>query len=135
MLLRNNLYTISQKEINGLNGCFTIELNSSHFIYLAHFPEEPPHDGRPRSGAVQIGQELLELLLEESCLKKYRLEIKKVKNVKFLSVISPKNNTTIVYTMKKVEMSEDAMEVKAQIDVSFKDEIKAKISLVLSVSC
>lgn len=132
MLLRNNLYTISQKEINGLNGCFTIELNSSHFIYLAHFPEEPIIPG---VCIVQIGQELLELLLEESCLKKYRLEIKKVKNVKFLSVISPKNNTTIVYTMKKVEMSEDAMEVKAQIDVSFKDEIKAKISLVLSVSC
>lgn len=132
MLLRNNLYTISQKEINGLNGCFTIELNSSHFIYLAHFPEEPI---TPGVCIVQIGQELLELLLEESCLKKYRLEIKKVKNVKFLSVISPKNNTTIVYTMKKVKMSEDAMEVKAQIDVSFKDEIKAKISLVLSVSC
>ena len=132
MLLRNNLYTISLKEINGLNGCFTIELNSSHFIYLAHFPEEPI---TPGVCIVQIGQELLELLLEESCLKKYRLEIKKVKNVKFLSVISPKNNTTIVYTMKKVEMSEDAMEVKAQIDVSFKDEIKAKISLVLSVSC
>lgn len=132
MLLRNNLYTISQIEINGLNGCFTIELNSSHFIYLAHFPEEPI---TPGVCIVQIGQELLELLLEESCLKKYRLEIKKVKNVKFLSVISPKNNTTIVYTMKKVEMSEDAMEVKAQIDVSFKDEIKAKISLVLSVSC
>lgn len=132
MLLRNNLYTISQKEINGLNGCFTIELNSSHFIYLAHFPEEPI---TPGVCIVQIGQELLELLLEESCLKKYRLEIKKVKNVKFLSVISPKNNTTIVYTMKKVEMSEDAMEVKAQIDVSSKDEIKAKISLVLSVSC
>ena len=132
MILRNNLYTISQKEINGLNGCFTIELNSSHFIYLAHFPEEPI---TPGVCIVQIGQELLELLLEESCLKKYRLEIKKVKNVKFLSVISPKNNTTIVYTMKKVEMSEDAMEVKAQIDVSFKDEIKAKISLVLSVSC
>ena len=132
MLLRNNLYTISQKEINGLNGCFTIELNSSHFIYLAHFPEEPI---TPGVCIVQIGQELLELLLEESCLKKYRLEIKKVKNVKFLSVISPKNNTTIVYTMKQAEMSEDAMEVKAQIDVSFKDEIKAKISLVLSVSC
>ena len=132
MLLRNNLYTISQKEINGLNGCFTIELNSSHFIYSPHFPEEPI---TPGVCIVQIGQELLELLLEESCLKKYRLEIKKVKNVKFLSVISPKNNTTIVYTMKKVEMSEDAMEVKAQIDVSFKDEIKAKISLVLSVSC
>ena len=132
MLLRNNLYTISQKEINGLNGCFTIELNSSHFIYLAHFPEEPI---APGVCIVQIGQELLELLLEESCLKKYRLEIKKVKNVKFLSVISPKNNTTIVYTMKKVEMSEDAMEVKAQIDVSSKDEIKAKIYLVLSVSC
>lgn len=132
MLLRNNLYTISQKEIDGLNGCFTIELNSSHFIYLAHFPEEPI---TPGVCIVQIGQELLELLLEESFLKKYRLEIKKVKNVKFLSVISPKNNTTIVYTMKKVEMSEDATEVKAQIEVSFKDEIKAKISLVLCVSC
>ena len=107
-------------------------MKAAHLMYLARCAEEGVTAG---VCIVQIGQELLELLLEESCLKKYRLEIKKVKNVKFLSVISPKNNTTIVYRMKKVEMSEDAREVRAQIDVSFKDEIKAKISLVLSVSC
>lgn len=132
MQLRNNLYTITDKEVNGLFGSFTIELNPSHFIYKAHFPNEPI---TPGVCIVQIGKELLELLLEENHSNKLILEITKVKNVKFLSVISPRETTTVIYQMKKVEMSEDGGEIKAQIVVISKEKVMAKISLVLKMIC
>ena len=57
-----------------------------------------------------------------------------VKNVKFLSVLSPEKNTTVVYQLKKVEMSEDNAELKAQVVVSAGEEAKAKMSLVLKIT-
>ncbi len=132
MLLRNNLYTVTQKEVDGLKGHFVLELNPSCFIYQAHFPGEPI---TPGVCIVQMGKELLEELLEEHIQKKVGLEICKVKNVKFLSVISPNETTVITYQMKKVEMSEDGSEMKAQMVITSGEEAKAKISLVLSVRC
>lgn len=132
MQLRNNLYTITEKNVDGLTGHFVLALNPSCFIYQAHFPGEPI---TPGVCIVQMGAELLEDLLGESLQKKVELEICKVKNVKFLSVITPKETTVITYRMKKVEMSEDGSEVKAQMVVTSGDEAKAKISLVLSVKC
>ncbi len=132
MLLKNNLYTVTQKEIDGLKGRFVLALNPSCFIYQAHFPGEPI---TPGVCIVQMGKELLEELLEEHLQKKVGLEISKVKNVKFLSVISPNETTVITYQMKKVEMSEDGSEMKAQMVITSGEEAKAKISLVLSVRC
>ena len=132
MLLRNNLYTVTQKEVDGLKGHFELALNPSCFIYQTHFPGEPI---TPGVCIVQMGKELLEELLEENLQKKVGLEISKVKNVKFLSVISPNESTVITYQMKKVEMSEDGSEMKAQMVVTSGEEAKAKISLVLSVRC
>ena len=132
MQLRNNLYTVTRKEVDGLTGQFTLALNPSCFIYQAHFPGEPI---TPGVCIVQMGQELLEDLLGEALQKKVELEIRKVKNVKFLSVISPTETTVIAYQMKKVEISEDGSEVKAQMVVASGDEAKAKISLVLGVGC
>lgn len=132
MLLRNNLYTVTHKEVDGLKGHFVLALNPSCFIYQAHFPGEPI---TPGVCIVQMGKELLEDLLEEKLQKKVGLEISKVKNVKFLSVISPNESTAITYQMKKVEMSEDGSEMKAQMVITSGEEAKAKISLVLSVRC
>ncbi len=132
MLLRNNLYTVTHKEVDGLKGHFVLALNPSCFIYQAHFPGEPI---TPGVCIVQMGKELLEDLLEENLQKKVGLEISKVKNVKFLSVISPNESTVITYQMKKVEMSEDGSEMKAQMVITSGEEAKAKISLVLSVRC
>ena len=132
MLLRNNLYTVTHKEVDGWKGHFVLALNPSCFIYQAHFPGEPI---TPGVCIVQMGKELLEDLLEEKLQKKVGLEISKVKNVKFLSVISPNESTAITYQMKKVEMSEDGSEMKAQMVITSGEEAKAKISLVLSVRC
>ena len=132
MQLRNNLYTVTEKMVDGLTGYFELALTPSCFIYQAHFPGEPI---TPGVCIVQIGKELLEDLLGEGLQKKVKLEIYKVKNVKFLSVISPNESTVITYQMKKVEMSEDGSEVKVQMVVTSGDETKAKISLVLNVKC
>ena len=132
MQLRNNLYTVTEKKVDGLTGYFELALTPSCFIYQAHFPSEPI---TPGVCIVQRGTELMEDLLGEGLQKKVKLEICRVKNVKFLSVISPKGSTVITYLMKKVEMSEDGSEVKAQMVVTSGDEAKAKISLVLSVKC
>lgn len=132
MLLRNNLYTVTHKEVDGWKGHFVLALTPSCFIYQAHFPSEPI---TPGVCIVQMGKELLEDLLEENLQKKVGLEISKVKNVKFLSVISPNESTAITYQMKKVEMSEDGSEMKAQMVITSGEEAKAKISLVLSVRC
>lgn len=55
MLLRNNLYTVTQKEVDGLKGHFELALNPSCFIYQAHFPGEPI---TPGVCIVQMGKEL-----------------------------------------------------------------------------
>ena len=102
---------------------FRLRLNPEHFIYQAHFPGEPV---TPGVCILQIGKELLAELLQES------LEITHVKNVKFLSVISPLKEKEISYTFKKIETSEDSQEVKAQIIVASDEETKAKISFTCS---
>ncbi len=132
MQLRNKLYKVIQKDSAGLKGSFVLELNPSCFIYQAHFPGEPI---TPGVCIVQMGKELLEELLGDVWQRKVETEITKVKNVKFLSVISPNESTVINFQIKKVEVSEEDPEIKAQISVLSEDEAKAKMSLVLREKC
>ena len=120
MQLRNNLYTVTGKEIGEETTRFAIQLTPSCFIYQAHFPGEPI---TPGVCIVQIGKELLEDMLHQS------LEISMVKNVKFLSPISPEETTSIEYKIGKMTLFDDGT-VKAQIVVSAETGVKAKISLV-----
>ena len=134
MKLKNNLYTIKDKQLvqptdggtasgrKVLSGFYELELNPSCFIYQAHFPGEPI---MPGVCIMQMGQEVLEDALEKT------LQVIAVKNIKFLSVISPKETTCITYLLKKVELSEDEQSVKAQLVVMVGEEAKAKISFTL----
>lgn len=119
MQLKNNLYTIKSRRTDGLSGSYDIQLNPSCAIYKAHFPGQPI---TPGVCIVQIGKELLEELMGE------KLNIIRVKNVKFLSIISPVETTDITYTFKKVECSDEESEIKTQIVVASDCEMKAKIS-------
>ena len=122
MKLKNNLYTIKNKQLDGLTGSYELELNPSCFIYQAHFPGEPI---TPGVCIMQMGKEVLEDALGKT------LQVASVKNIKFLSIISPKETTNIIYQLKKVELSEDGQSVKAQLVVMAGDEAKAKISFTL----
>ena len=134
MKLKNNLYTIKDRRLElptagdaasdkiALSGSYELELNPSCFIYQAHFPGEPI---TPGVCIMQMGKEVLEDALGKT------LQVASVKNIKFLSIISPKETTSIIYQLKKVELSEDGQSVKAQLVVMAGDEAKAKISFTL----
>ncbi|MBF1385793.1 hydroxymyristoyl-ACP dehydratase [Prevotella aurantiaca] len=130
MQLKNNLYKIISKEEDSSMVNYTIELNPSCVIYQAHFPKEPI---TPGVCIVQIGKELIEELLTEKMSVSCKLEIVKVKNVKFLSVISPRDTLHIMYQMKKVELSDDNKMVEAQWVVLSDEKVMAKTSLVMKV--
>ncbi len=129
MQLRNNLYIVTDRTVDGVSARYTLQLQPSCFIYQAHFPGEPI---TPGVCIVQIGKELVDDLLQTKGMSGHT-EIAKVKNVKFLSVLSPETTTSVVYDIKKVEVSEDKREIKVQIVVTDSEEAKAKISLVLKV--
>ena len=128
MQLKNNIYKIIGKEDESGVVDYTIQLIPSCFIYQAHFPGEPI---TPGVCIVQIGKELIEELLAEQISKSQTLEIIKVKNVKFLSVISPNETKQLVYQVKKMDLSEDGTKVEAQVVVLSEHKTMAKISLVM----
>ena len=129
MKLKNNLYKIICKEEVDSIFIYTIELNPSCVIYQAHFPGEPI---TPGVCVLQIGKEIIENLLEQS-LSSYKLEIIKVKNVKFLSVISPNETPILTYQIRKLEFLDDKMTIESQIVVNSVDKTMAKISLVMKL--
>ena len=127
MQLKNNLYTIKDKQVqDGLSGSkYELELNPSNIIYQAHFPGEPI---TPGVCIVQMGQELVEDALQK------KLHISFVKNVKFLSVLTPQQSVAVTFLLQKVQVSDDGDEVKVQFVVTSADEAKAKVSMVLQAN-
>lgn len=124
MQLKNNLYTIARKQLEeGYSGSlYELKLIPSSVIYQAHFPGEPI---TPGVCIVQMGKELVEDALQQE------LHISYVKNVKFLSILTPTQSTSATFLLQKITFSEDGKEVKAQIVVTSGDEAKAKLSMVL----
>lgn len=128
MQLKNNLYKIIRKEGVGPVVNYAIELIPSCVIYAAHFPGEPI---TPGVCIVQMSKELVEELLSEQRSTLCKLMITKVKNVKFLSIISPNEMLQLTYQVKKLVTSEDGTSVETQLIVLSEEKPMAKISLVL----
>lgn len=105
MRLLNNLYTVTAYEKVNDSHKYLIRLNENNPIYSYHFP------GNPITPGVCILQILSELC-EETFVK--HLQIKNYINVKYLNVISPKENTDITVEFNASETSE-GMKVKATV--------------------
>ncbi len=125
MILKNELYTVTGTNVTDTTAEYNLEMNAGHFIYKAHFPGQPI---TPGVCIVQIAKELLEDYVQKP------LEIVKIKNVKFLSVITPDETTSVTYQLAKVAIDEDSHTVKVQATVSTQTEAKAKVSLVCCYS-
>lgn len=119
MKLQNSLFTVLSHTVTENRHDFNIRLDAEHFIYKAHFPGEPITPG------VCIMQIALELM-EEAAEKK--LEVKCVKNVKFLRIITPQEVTEVCYSLQKLTIEENM--VKCQITVSAGTDVYAKLSLI-----
>ena len=118
MTLKDSLYHITQKT----GQRYEVLLDEKHFIYQAHFPGEPV---TPGVCIIQIAKELLEDHLQRDFV------IRQVKNVKFLSVISPIKTPRVSYTFDKLSVLEETGECKVQIMVTAGDEVLAKLSMTV----
>jgi 3-hydroxyacyl-[acyl-carrier-protein] dehydratase len=133
MILKDSFYTINRQLTGeGISGgetmgdltrgvAYEIRLNESHFIYQAHFPSEPI---TPGVCIIQIAKELLEESLRQ------HLEIKAVKNVKFLHVISPMRTPLITFEFGKMTKDDTAKTCQVQVLVSAAEALLAKLSFI-----
>ena len=125
MILKNSLYTIADKKMDGSGIFYQILLDKNHFIYKAHFPNEPI---TPGVCIIQIAKELLEDYLHEE------YEISYVKNIKFLSVLSPFSTPTVAYVFDKVTFLPETNECKTQVQVQQDNALFAKLSIIFKKS-
>lgn len=129
MELRNSLYNrgewIEENETWRVN----ITLHSSHIIFQSHFPGEPV---MPGVCILQIAKELLEDYW--NC----QLKLIRIKNVKFLYVITPEKHSHISFVLERedreseqeVRKGEDA-EINVKMHVESDDTIFSKISMTV----
>lgn len=102
---------------------YVIELNADHYIYGAHFPGHPV---TPGVCLVQMVQELLSYTME--C----RLYTRSIRNVKFVSIVSPLTDARIVVVVTKLEQEDGQVKVQARIEgADDSSRLFAKMSLVL----
>lgn len=119
MRLKDSLYKIGASRLSEGGAEYDIRLNPEHFIYAAHFPGEPI---TPGVVIMQISVELLSDYVGNP------LEIKMVKNIKFLKIISPAEVTELSWQIGKVSKDENG-DVKAQFTVVSGDAVYAKLSI------
>ena len=119
MELLNNFFTIKGVETADGGTVYTVSLNAGHTIYKAHFPEMPV---TPGVCIIQMAVELLSYQLEK------KLNIQTIKNVKFLSVISPDETPEVSYSIQGVKEADGVVEAK--VTVASGEKTFAKISLI-----
>lgn len=118
MFFRNNLYFIDDIKRTDEGSIYTLHLNPGHIIYKAHFPGEPI---TPGVCIMQIGVELIADTVGSN------VDIKTVKNVKFLSILRP-NCLTLSVEIHRIII--DGLNVNAHVVFSSTGVIIAKISLI-----
>ena len=117
MILKDQLYTIKKKETNGDSATVSIVLNPECFIYKAHFP------GNPITPGVCIVQTASELLGD---ITGSTLEISAAKDIKFLNILSPVQNTNVEFVFSGIEQDDDT--IKAKVTVGKDGEVFATIN-------
>jgi len=119
MKLKDNFFRVKNSFQTETGFDFNIEFNPDHFIYQAHFPENPV---TPGVCIIQIIKELLSEIIH--C----NLFLKKVQNIKFLNVINPLENREVTFSISISSEEKDAHKISA---VVFNNEICfAKLSML-----
>ena len=85
---------------------FNIILNPDHLIYKAHFPGQPV---TPGVCILQMIQELLSVEMDNN------LYIKSIKNVKFISMISPLTDSRVSVLFGSVSEEEGGIKVQGMV--------------------
>lgn len=119
MTLRGELYKVNNKKAEPDKATYEISLNRGCFIYKAHFPGMPI---TPGVCIIQIATELLGDAVGK------RLELRNVKNAKFLMPLIPDDKEIGVSISKINEKSESV--ITAQVTMTDNQgSVYARISL------
>lgn len=121
-MLNNDFFYITESDFSDPAPLARIALNPEHEIYKAHFPGEPITPGVCQ---IQIVSELLSLCLNAKTF------LTDIKNVKYLSVISPLRTTALTVIFKKMELAEETCSISAQIEGD--GRIFSKLSMTFHV--
>jgi 3-hydroxyacyl-[acyl-carrier-protein] dehydratase len=97
MKLIDDFYRVEQVAGNDTEFEYLISLNKEHFIYRAHFPDNPI---TPGVCIIQLCKELMEIRMKKP------LFLKELLNVKFLSVLNPTISGAVQVAFSKVTLSE-----------------------------
>ena len=119
MKLIDDFYKIEQESSGDTYFEYVLSLNKDHFIYKAHFPENPI---TPGVCIIQFCKELLERKLEKT------LSLKKIVNIKFLSIINPLICNAVRVVFSKLSVVENGY--KVSVAVSNDTAEFAKLSLL-----
>jgi 3-hydroxyacyl-[acyl-carrier-protein] dehydratase len=106
MKLLDNFYKIEQKTENASGLEYRIALQKEHFIYQAHFPGNPI---TPGVCIIQFCKELMEVHTGET------FSLRKIHNVKFLSVIDPRICESVQVAFPKITKEEDGYKCSALV--------------------
>ncbi len=123
MALVNSFFSIVKKDMMDQTLRYVVELNPEHVIYKAHFPEQKV---TPGVCAIQIVKELLEDHLD------VKLAIVHVKNVKFLSIISPDKTPRVTFSFAHITHDEEARNVRVQGCIEHNEDILVKFSITFN---
>lgn len=89
-MLLDNFYSLVKKELTPTGGSATIVIDAEHKILQGHFPGQPVVPG---VCMMQIVRELAELAMSK------KLKIVEGDNLKFLSIIDPRQNSEVEVTL------------------------------------
>lgn len=118
MRLHNSLYTIQSKQRQDDAAQYVLVLNAEHEIYKAHFPGQPI---TPGVCLLQIAKELLE------DFSNLTFEISHIKNVKFLSIVSPIDLKQVAFELDHIQITENEVDCRSQV-ISTEGQQLAKLS-------
>ena len=121
----HNLYKIIKEEQNSV----VIQLDTDNIIFKVHFEGNPI---LPGACMTEICRELIERKIEK------KLNIKNIKNIKFLQLISPREHSEIIFDINISELDNNVLSAKInefQAKINICDvsgnQVFAKISMIL----
>lgn len=106
MRLLNDFFFLEETTVAEDGTCDALRLNPRHAVFQAHFP------GNPITPGVCIIQMVAELLEHHTGRS---LSLKRVVNVKFLHVLSPREQTTCRVVFHSIESEGPVWKIKASV--------------------
>lgn len=107
MKLLNDFFFLEETTVTEDGTCDALRLNPQHAIFQAHFP------GNPITPGVCIIQMVAELLEHHTGRS---LSLKQAVNVKFLHVLSPREQTTCRVVFHSLESDGLVWKIKASVE-------------------